>query len=126
MSNPLSPADFASFCALVETPAALESIQAFEDFRYQLSLLSDGDKPDKHTTIFVDAADLAWAWLGDGTEMGFAHFASLEVLHAWDGQPRFTIWQEHYREILFAYIDQYEFQDPPFVAMIEQSGGLRH
>lgn len=126
MSNPLSPADFADLKALIETPAALESIRAFEDYRYQLSTLDDSAKPDKNTTVFVDAKDLVWAWLADGSELGFAHYTSMEVLYAWEGQPRFDIWQEHYIDILFAYIDEYEFIDPPFIAMIEDAGGLNH
>ncbi|MEY6435104.1 hypothetical protein O7746_04135 [Corynebacterium pseudotuberculosis] len=54
---------------------ALHWIREFEAYRSGLANVDEHDRPDKRTTIFVDAADLVWAWISEPGEKGFRSYA---------------------------------------------------
>lgn len=95
---------------LLATPAAVASVRAYEQARHELSFLSDADKPDKHTTVFINSADLVWAWLAEPGTGGALDFIAGSAT----------------REDLAGFVSRHEFIDPDLVALVEADGGLRY
>ncbi|AKK06831.1 hypothetical protein CMUST_12630 [Corynebacterium mustelae] len=104
---------------------ALASIRAFEEARFALSKLDDADKPDKHTTVFVDCRDLVWAWFAESGPGGFVDFADRIVAECGDVEMQ-RQWNADRAGILARYIEGFDAVDPPQVAVLEVDGGLRH
>lgn len=100
----------------VTSPEALEDIRAFEAERVRLAELEDADKPDKRSTHFVNAADLAWAWIASTSTHGLLPYArkvaGAELIDA------------QLKPALAEIVAQWEYSDPCYVAMIEEDGGL--
>lgn len=104
---------------------ALASIRSFEEARFALSKRDDADKPDKHTTVFVDCRDLVWAWFAESGPGGFMDFADHIVAECGDVEIQ-RQWSADRTGILARYIESFDAIDPPQVALVEADGGLRY
>ncbi len=111
---------------------ALHWIREFETYRSGLANVDEHERPDKRTTIFVDAADLVWAWISEPGEKGFRSYAQELIARELEQETTKTadcaelaaLWSESQMAVLSQVVDQWEFNNPPFVGMVDGDGGV--
>ncbi|UWG99893.1 hypothetical protein [Corynebacterium silvaticum] len=116
---------------LLVSGEALRWIREFEAYRSGLANVEECDRPDKRTTVFVDAADLVWAWIsepGDNFRRYAEELISREKAETTPESVDFpeltALWPDSEMTVLSQVVEQWEFSHPPFVGMVDADGGI--
>ncbi|WP_041479248.1 hypothetical protein [Corynebacterium ulcerans] len=114
---------------LLVSGEALRWIREFEAYRSDLAKVGEQDRPDKRTTVFVDAADLVWAWISEPGAKGFRSYAEELISCELAGEnpdcaELATFWPDSEMAVLSQVVEQWEFSHPPFVKLVDDDGGV--
>lgn len=114
---------------LLVSGEALRWIREFEVYRSDLAKVGEQDRPDKRTTVFVDAADLVWAWISEPGATGFRSYAEELISCELAGEnpdcaELATFWPDSEMAVLSQVVEQWEFSHPPFVKLVDDDGGI--
>ncbi|WP_075142938.1 hypothetical protein [Corynebacterium pseudotuberculosis] len=117
---------------LLISDEALRWIREFEAYRSGLANVDEHERPDKRRPFFRTAGDLVWAWISEPGETGFRSYAQELIARELEQETAKTadcaelaaLWSESQMAVLSQVVDQWEFNNPPFVGMVDGDGGV--